>query len=128
MEISKIRNNQTPAFGMKFDRKTLTEVANFAKETKQLDKLDNALNRLLHITEGDVLAIHGKTSDGMIYSNFTMGTRSIQNSALGAKSSIEATFKGILELAELGKKCKSLVGKNFTENYKAEEIITRYSK
>ena len=128
MEISNIRTNASPAFGAKFSGKNFKEVVEFAKETKQLRKLDNALNNILHANDGDILIIHGKAPNGNIYSNFTMGRRTVQNSALKANSPAEATFNGIIELGQLDRKFRSLVGGNVKENIKAEDIIARYSK
>lgn len=128
MEIRELNNMQTPAFGARFNKKGLTEVVNYAKETGQLQALDSALNKLLHANDGDILIIHGKTPDGEIYSNFTMGKKTVQNLTADSKTPAEASFKGILELGELGRKFRRLVGGDVKENLKAEDIISRYAK
>ncbi len=127
MEISQ-KNYSAQSFGAKFEAKALKEVVDYAAETKQLRKLDTALNNILHANEGDILIIHGNTPDGRIFSNFTMGKRTIQNFSNGAKSPVEATFNGIVELGELGKKFRRLVGGNVKDNTTASELISRYSK
>ncbi len=127
MEISN-KNYSVQSFGAKFEAKALKEVVDYAATTKQLRKLDTALNNILHANEGDILIIHGKTQDGRIFSNFTMGKRTIQNFSNGAKSPVESTFNGILELGELGAKFRRLAGGNVKDKTTAAELIARYSK
>lgn len=123
MEISK--NCNQPAFGMKFiDNSAMREVFKYAKDTKQLKTLDNALNSLLSANEGDVLLIHGRTPDGKVYSNLNLGHRCSQNS--GISSPEEASFNGIVELAELGRKFRSLVGGNAKDSLTPEKMMQRY--
>lgn len=127
MKISN-KNYSSTSFGAKFEPKALKEVIEYAANTKQLRKLDAALNNILHANEGDILIIHGKTPDGRVFSNFTMGKRTIQNLTNGAASPQEASFNAILELGELGRKFRSLIGGNVKENITASEIYSRYSK
>ncbi len=127
MEISN-KNYSSPSFRAKFEAKALKEVVDYAAKNKQLRKLDTALNNILHANEGDILIIHGKTPDGRIFSNFTMGKHTIQNFSNGAQSPQEASFNGILELGELGRKFRSLVGGDVKDKTTAQELISRYSK
>lgn len=127
MEISNNRYS-VQSFGAKFEQKALKEVIDYASKTKQLRQLDSALNNILHANDGDILIIHGKTPDGRVYSNFTMGKRTVQNPANAAKTPEEASFNGILELGQLGVKFRRLVGGNVKDNFSPEEIFTRYSK
>lgn len=126
MEISNRYSAQN--FGAKFEPKALKEVISYASENKKLRELDSALNNILHANDGDILIIHGKTPDGRVYSNFTLGKRTVQNPVNGAKTPEEASFNGILELGKLGSLFRRLVGGNVKEDLSASEMISRYSK
>ncbi len=126
MEISNRCSAQN--FGAKFESKALKEVINYASQNKKLRELDSALNNILHANDGDILIIHGKTPDGRVYSNFTLGKRTVQNPVNGAKTPEEASFNGILELGKLDSLFRRLVGGNVKENITPAEIYARYSK
>ena len=124
MNIS-TNQNQT-AFSAKFiNNKAFQEVVQYAKKTNQLQELDTALNKLNNANTGDILLIHG-TVPGGVYSNFNLGGRhAVQN--LGAETPAKASFNGILELAELGRKFKKLFGREVKSNIKTDDIIKKYS-
>lgn len=122
MEISKKCNH--PAFTAKFiPNKAFKEVVNYAKNTKQLRALDSALNTLKKANKGDILIVHGKND--IVYSSFTMGRRSVYNTI--AESPAEASFNGVLELAQLGRKFRSLVGGEAKEYITAKDIMKNYT-
>ena len=119
----KVLNNVS--FKAKFvDNRAFREVVKYAEETKQLDALDTALNRIDSIKGGDILLVHGKTQNG-VYSNFNMDRRSLQN--LGADTPEEASFKAIVELGELGRKFRRIVGGELKSTLSSEKIIDRYT-
>lgn len=126
MEIQKY--NSLPAFGAKFDGRAFKEVVEYADKTKQLRALDSALHNILHANKGDILIIHGKTPDGRIYSNFTMGKRCVQNLSSGAETPAQASFNGILELGQLGRKFRQLAGGDVKDDLNAAGILAKYSK
>ena len=118
-------NQNGPAFSAKFvNNKAFQEVINYAKESKQLLELDTALNRINNANQGDILLIHGKTEGG-VYSNFYMNKRAVQN--LGAESPEKASFNGILELGELGRKFRRLVGGDVKLNFREQDLVKKYS-
>lgn len=124
MYISNYQNN--PAFGMKFvQNQAFKEVVSYAKKTKQLSQLDNALNKLLHVKSDDILIIHGRAGD-KVYSSFNLkNIHSVPNT--GGSTPSESSFKGIIELSEMGKKLSRLIGglpKIFVDE---AEIFRRYS-
>ncbi len=126
MEISN-RYNQ-PVFGMKLTKNAcVDELLRYAKDSKQLGVIDGALNKLLSANEGDALIIAGKTSSGQIFSNITLGHRTVHFDAAGANSPAEATFNGILDLATFGKKFRSLVGGDPKIRITEQQIINRYT-
>lgn len=90
-----ITTNQTSFSGKFIDNKAFRDVIKYAENTKQLDVLDTALNKINNVKSGDILLIHGKTEGG-VYSNFNMGRRAVQN--LGAETPEKASFNAILEL------------------------------
>ena len=58
MTISKTCNH--PSFSGKFiNNQAFKDVVKYAKETNQLQALDNALNRINNANQGDILLIHG---------------------------------------------------------------------
>ena len=123
MNISTNRNQ--PAFSAKFiNNKAFQEVVKYAKDTKQLQELDTALNKINNSNAGDILLIHG-TVPGGVYSNFNMGKRAVQN--LGAETPEKASFNAIMELGELGRKFRKLVGGEVKSNLKADDVIKKYS-
>ena len=124
MDITAIRNEQT--FGAKFFKnKAFEEVVRYAEQTSRIKDLDSALNNLANANSGDILIIHGKTSNG-IYSNFNMGKRSVQNLANKAKTPEETSFNAIIELGELGQKFRRLIGGDVKYTLKAEDLINKY--
>lgn len=119
------RNDNQTAFGAKFlNNKAFREVVKYAEETKQLQILDTALNKLNNANEGDILLLHGKTSLGN-YSNFTKGRRSINN--FGAESPEKASFNAIVELAEFGRKFTKLFGTKSDSKLTSNSIINKYT-
>ncbi len=123
MNISTSQNQ--PAFSAKFiNNKAFQEVVKYAKDTKQLQELDTALNKINNSNAGDILLIHG-TVPGGVYSNFNMGKRAVQN--LGAETPEKASFNAIMELGELGRKFRKLVGGEVKSNLKADDVIKKYS-
>lgn len=123
MTISKTCNH--PSFSGKFiNNQAFKDVVKYAKETNQLQALDNALNRINNANKGDILIIHGRTPAG-IYSNFNMNKRAVQN--LGAETPEKASFNGILDLAQLGKMFKKLVGGDVVENINVNDIFKKYT-
>ena len=85
--------------------------------------MDTALNKINNANSGDILLIHGTVPNG-VYSNFNMGKRSVQN--LGAETPEKASFNAILELGELGRKFRRLIGGEVKSNLKAEDLISKY--
>ena len=124
MTISKTCNH--PSFSGKFiNNQAFKDVVKYAKETNQLQALDNALNRINNANQGDILLIHGKTSEG-VYSNFYMNKRAVQN--LGAETPEKASFLGIIELGKLGRKFRRLIGGDVKQaDIKVQDIIDKYS-
>ena len=117
-------NQNQPAFSAKFvNNKAFQEVVKYAKESKQLQELDTALNKINNANSGDILLIHGTVPNG-VYSNFNMGKRSVQN--LGAETPEKASFNAILELGDLGRKFRRLIGGAVKSNLKAEDLISKY--
>ena len=124
MDITAISNEK--AFRAKFVKnKAFEEVVRFAEKTSKMKDLDTALNNLANANSGDILIIHGKTSNG-IYSNFNMGKRSVQNLTNEAKTPEEASFIALLELGELERKFRRLIGGNVKYTLKAEDMINKY--
>ena len=118
-------NQNQPTFSAKFvNNKAFQEVVKYAKDTKQLQELDTALNKINNSNTGDILLIHG-TVPGGVYSNFNMGKRAVQN--LGAETPEKASFNAIMELGELGRKFRKLIGGEVKSNLKAEDVIKKYS-
>ena len=117
-------DNQTNFRAKFFNNQAFREVVKYAEETKQLQTLDTALNKLNNANEGDILLIHGKTSLGM-FSNFTKGRRSVQN--LGAATPEKASFNAILELAELGRKFTKLFGEKADSKLTSDSVINKYT-
>ena len=123
MELSKKCNH--PAFTAKFiPNKAFKEVVDYAAKNSQLRALDSALNTLKKANDGDILIIHG-SKNGKTFSNFTMGKRSVVN--IGTNSPAEATFNGIIDLASLGRKFRSLVGGEVQEKITVNDIIKNYT-
>ena len=123
MEISKKCNH--PAFTAKFiPNKAFKEVVDYAANTKQLRALDSALNNIKKANEGDILVVHG-ANNGHVFSNFTMGKKSVYNST--AQNPAEASFNGILDLGTLGAKFRKLIGENVKENISANDIMKNYT-
>lgn len=125
-----ITNNSQQSFGLRFYRtEGFQNIVKYAEKTGKLSELDAALNKLLHINGGDILIIHGKTPTGKVYSSFNLNRRSVQNMTLGVNNPEETSFNSILELAEFGKKLKSLLGvREIKTTVTSEDIFNRYSK
>lgn len=124
MKIQKI--DSTSVFTAKFiPNKAFKEVVDYAAETKQLRALDSALNNIKKANDGDILIIHGQNATGA-YSSFTMGHRSSVNLCTNGTQQ-QASFNGIIELGQLGRKFRSLVGGNVKENISKEDIIKNYT-
>lgn len=122
MNISTSQNQ--PSFSAKFiDNKAFRDVVKYAENTKQLQVLDTALNKINNVKAGDILIIHGKNAEE-VYSNFNMGRRAIQN--LGAKTPEEASFNAIIQLGELGRKFRRLVGGELKLNLTANDLVSKY--
>lgn len=124
MEINKKCMN--PSFQAKFVRnKAFMEVLDWAEKNNKLRSLDIALNTLKIGNEGDITIFHGINPQGQIYSNFRHKNRSLTNKI--EKTPEESTFYGIINLAFLGKKFKSLMGcSQIKENVSKESILKQY--
>lgn len=115
-----------PNFGANFiNTKSFREVLDYAEKNGKLLELDGALNRLHEANTGDILLIHGKTDAG-VYSSFRMGHRSVQN--LGANLPEEASYKAIVELGELGRKFRRLIGGDVQSSLSAKRVLQKYVK
>lgn len=118
-------DNNTAAFRAKFvNNQAFKDVVKYANETRQLQTLDTALNKLNNANKGDILLIHGKTDSGM-FSNFTSGRRSVQN--IGAETPEKASFNAILDLAEFGRKFTKLFGEKADCSLTPENVIKKYT-
>lgn len=118
--------NANKTFGMKFvNNKAFSEVVDYAANTKKMSELDTALNTLKKANKGDVLIIHGTTPDNRVYSNFNMNKHAVQN--LGAKTPAEASYNAILDLSQLGRKFRKLVGGDVKTNITKESINKEYT-
>lgn len=125
MDVKAVGNERT--FGAKFIKnKAFEEVVRYAKKTSRIKDLDSALNNLANANPGDILIIHGKTQN-CIFSNFNLGKRCFQNLVNDAKTPEEASFNAIIELGELGRKFRRLIGGNVKFTLKAEDLIKRYT-
>lgn len=127
MQIQK--TGYAPTFSAEFvNNKAFKDVVQYAKDNGCMRTLDAALNTIKKANNGKISILHGTTSDGLIYSTFTTGRRSVSNSILDAKSPAEASFDGILELSTLTKKFKSLLGVSKVEqNISPESLIKEYT-
>ena len=113
-------------FRAKFiNNKAFADVINYASKENKLMDLDTALHRLKVANEGDIMIIHGQVPEG-IYSNFRMKNRSVQNIAAGCSSPAEATFNSIIELSNLGKKFKRLIGGEVKTKTTTLDIVNEY--
>ncbi len=123
MNISTNQNQTT--FSAKFvNNKAFQEVVKYAKDNNRLQELDSALNKINNTAGSDILLIHGKVQNG-VYSNFNMGKRAVQN--LGAETPEKASFNAILELGELGRKFRKLLGGDVKSTLKENELISKYT-
>lgn len=123
MEIQKTCNH--PAFTAKFvPNKAFREVVEYAKNTRQLAALDGALHNIKNANDGDILIIHGETPSG-IFSNFTMGRKTITNTSY--KTPEESSFKAILELGTLGRKFRTLVHGDVKSKVTKDDIMKNYT-
>ena len=117
--------NNSPSFGMNFVKSpALREVVDYAAKEGKLLQLDSAMNMLRNVNGGDVLIVHGKTPAG-IFSSFVMGKRSVQNLANGAKSAPEASFNAIIELSQLGRSFRRLVGGDVKVKLTPESLLNK---
>ena len=124
MKIS--TNGSSPKFSAKFiNNNALKQVVKFADDSNQLQRLDSALNILKNSNSGDILIIHGKLPSGSVYSSFTMNKRSVVNRT--AETPAQASFQGILELSELGRKFRSLFGTEAKISLTTDDIIKKYT-
>ncbi len=124
MQIS--NNIDKSAFGMKFvNNQAFKDVIAYAKGTKQLAKLDDSLNKLLHVKSDDILIIHGNYGE-KVYSSFNLKNKfSVPN--MGGKTPSESSFNGIIELSEMGKKLSRLIGGSPKICVDEAEIFGRYT-
>ena len=127
MEIQ--RTSNSPAFRANFIKnKAFVEAISCAKEQNCLRTVDSALNNIKKSNCGNIMANHGYTPDGKIYSNFICGRRSVVNYAEDAKTPAEATLNGIIELGALSKKYRSLMGtSNPEQKISVDSIIKEYT-
>lgn len=127
MEIQK--TCYTPTFSAKFvNNQQFREVVQYAQEKGCMRTLDSALNTIKKANKGNITILHGKTSEGTIFSSFTTGRRSVPNNIADASSPAEASFDGILELSMLTKKFRSLLGvSNIDQNINTNSIIKEYT-
>ena len=116
--------NQTNFRARFYNNQAFKEVVKYAKETKQLQTLDTALNKLNNVNEGEILLMHGKTSTGM-FSNFTKNRRAVQN--MCTETPEKSSFNAILELAEFGRKFTKLFGENADSKLTSDSIINKYT-
>ena len=124
MDIS-VKNYES-AFGAKIvNNKAFLEVIRYAEKNSKLKELDVALNNLKNANSGDILIIHGKAPNG-IFSSFSMNKRSVQNMSNGAESPEAASFNALIELGELGRKFRKLIGGDVQYKINAEDIINKY--
>ena len=122
-----INCNNNVAFQAKFmNTKSFKEVVEYAEKNNKLLELDSAFNKLHNVQGQDILIIHGQTPAG-IYSSFRMGNRSVQNLSMKAKTPQESSFNAILELSELGRKFRKLLGGEVKTDLSAEQVISKYS-
>lgn len=123
-----INTNNNLSFQAKFiNTKSFQEVIEYAEKNKKLPELDSALNKIGHVYGNDILIIHGQVPNG-IYSSFRMGNRSVQNLSMHATTPQESSFNAIIELSELGKKFKKLLGsREIKTDLTPEQIINKYS-
>lgn len=127
MEIQ--RTNNCPSFNAKFkNNKAFQEVVQYAVDKNCLRTLDSALNTLKKADECTIVAQHGVNENGIMFSTFQKGRRSVSNSVADAKSPAEATLDAILGLSFLGRKFRSLVGTSQPkQNINKESIINEYT-
>ncbi len=117
-----------PSFGMKFvNNQSFREVVNYAKETNQLRVLDTALNALNGANEGSIFLMHGKTPQGISFSNMNYGKRFLQNVCPPNANPVEASFEGIITISMLGKSFKKLIGGDVRSKLTAENIIKKFT-
>lgn len=123
------RTNYSPAFSAKFiNNKEMREVIQLAKDNNCMRTLDSALNTLKGVDDKTIRVLHGKTSEGRMYSTFMVGKRSVPNDVYDVKSPAEASLDGILELSMLKKKYKSLMGVSTPQdNLTVEKMIKDYT-
>ncbi len=127
MEIQRI--NQSPAFSAKFqNNKAFQEVVQHAVNNNCLRTLDCALNTLKKADNCTITIAHGVDNNGVFYSTFLNGRRSVSNSIADAKTPAEASLDGILELSMLSRKFRSLIGTpQPKQNITKESIIKEYT-
>ena len=107
MEIQK--KCMTQSFKANFvNNKAFQEVVDWAEKNNKLRSLDIALNTIKIGNKGDITIFHGLTPQGKVYSNFRHRRRSLINQA--DRTPAESSFYGIINLALLGRKFKSLMG------------------
>ena len=86
------------------------------------------MNTLKKADECTIVAQHGVNENGIMFSTFQKGRRSVSNSVADAKSPAEATLDAILGLSFLGRKFRSLVGTSQPkQNINKESIINEYT-
>ena len=120
-------NSVNPSFGAKFvNNKAFGEVLEHAQKSNKLQALESALHNLDMVNYGDIILIHGKNGE-QVFSSFKMGPRSSYNFANGVKDPVEVSLLGLLELGQLGDKCKKLFGGHIIYKAKAEDIIKKYT-
>lgn len=108
------------------NNKAFQEVVDWAEKNNKLRALDIALNTIKIGNKGDITIFHGINPQGQIYSNFRHKHRSLIN--IAEKTPAESSYYGIINLALLGRKFKSLMGcSEITENVSKQSIIAQYA-
>ena len=118
-----------PSFGIRIcnNNNALTEIVERASARKQLPLLDGILNNLYHI-EGDDLIINHGVLNGVPYSNFTMGKRTVSNIVEGSSNPADVSLKALFELLDReNPKLMQLLGGKVKRYVSKENIISRYS-
>lgn len=121
--------NSCPSFNAKFkNNKAFQEVVQYAVDNNCLRTLDSALNTLKKADDCTIVIAHGLDNNGVMFSTFLKGRRSVSNSISEVSSPAEASLDGILELSWLGRKFRSLVGTSQPkQNITKDSIINEYT-
>jgi len=127
MEIS--NNYHSPSFGLHVKRNTCFEnLVQWSERHKMLPALDDILNNLSHIEGEDLLIMHGRNPQGVVYSSFSIGRKSVVNDTKGTKVPAVATFRALQELLDRDNpKLMRLLGGQIKRNLTSEEILNKYT-